>query len=968
MAGVELCQLPPAPPADCCDAVAAPPAAPLTVDNEAGLDAIAYRIGTFTSFRRAMLDDVARANLLGAAPNPFLKWKEGSDGDYHTTFIELWAYLADILTFYQERIANEAYIGTATQRDSSLRIVKLIDYKPGPGAGASGLAAFTVAKGKVVSVPAGFRVGSRAAAGKQAATFETSVALVARAEHSAIQLSSVAPTNQFAQLSSFGAIFSTLGAIDKAIALEIYGAAGNVYFSTFPLKMAAQTVVQQSSLQLADAPRADFAISGAFSNASSFTSQVVRNDLFLFPYVPFVNLTTRSVVLQGVSNRLSAGDYVLAVEMEGATGEKPHLYQISTVNVDKTAKTTTISWQEPSGTTYQQTVDNPVNLYAMRVKAGAFGNTAPPWLTLPSTLTNSDGKHPPPAGKSLPYPNNWDDPANAKYRLPNGGTMFLDAVYDSISGSSDKPGWIGIVPEDRFADPKIAQVVDARPLSHSDYALTAKVTRVTLDSSVSFDSSFGVRETLIVGGAEKLALQNNLPLPDPVQGDTLILAGLFPNLMDGQAVVIQGVLFGSTDGSTVAEYRLLTGPPLQDAADNLTTVKLNKPLKNQYIRSTTVLLANVVAITQGETVKDEVLGNGNAKPFQTFALKKKPLTYLPSTDPEGLSAVASTLIVTVDGVRWTEQPTLLESGPDAREFTTTLDDTAQTSVMFGDGINGARPATGVNNIRARYRKGLGVSGNVAGGGVAQLLDSLPGLQQVTNPQSTAGGADAESLDQIRTNAPSSVRTFNRAVSAADYAAVALTFPGISKASATWVTFDASFHALAQPYIQLTVATPDRTPINGTPLVGQLRSYLDKRRDPNIPLRILDFAPVYVDVVLTVDLDDAYPRQATFAQVQAALNPGLNADGSAGYFAFERLGFGENLHLSALYAAVQNVPGVRDANITTFRRMDVDANTPSLVRNDIFVGPTQIAVIGNDPAHKENGLLTIVQGTGGFVDA
>ena len=81
-----------------------------------------------------------------ALSNPFAAWHEGTDGDYQTIFIELWAYLADILTFYQERIANEAYLGTATQRDSSLRLAQLIDYRPSPGAGASGSVAFTVAR------------------------------------------------------------------------------------------------------------------------------------------------------------------------------------------------------------------------------------------------------------------------------------------------------------------------------------------------------------------------------------------------------------------------------------------------------------------------------------------------------------------------------------------------------------------------------------------------------------------------------------------------------------------------------------------------------------------------------------------------------------------------------------------------------------------------------------------------------
>jgi hypothetical protein len=165
-----------------------------------------------------------------------------------------------------------------------------------------------------------------------------------------------------------------------------------------------------------------------------------------------------------------------------------------------------------------------------------------------------------------------------------------------------------------------------------------------------------------------------------------------------------------------------------------------------------------------------------------------------------------------------------------------------------------------------------------------------------------------------------------------------------------------------------VATVNRVPLSAQPgLLGKLRSFLDTRRDSNVPLRIIDFTPVYIDMAVTVDIDDRFPQQATLASVQAALNPGLNPDGSAGYFAFERVGFGQNIHLSAVYAAVQAVPGIYDARITTLRRMDLDAADPSIVRDDIFIRPTEIAVIQNDPADPSKGRLTVTRGTGGFVD-
>jgi len=237
MSPTDLCQLPPEPAGGCCDPQTAPAAVPLSIENPAGLSAIGYRIGTFTSFRRTMLDRVTGAGGVATSPPvpaPFANWHEGADGDYQTIFIELWAYLTDILTFYQERIANEAYIGTATQSDSSRLLAQLVDYRPSPGAGATGLVAFTVATNRVVAVPQGFRVASRAQPGLAAAVFETSLPLTARAEHGAIRLSTVAPTNQFAQLSSFARVFFAPGPPTAALATELYPGSGDTFIKTLP--------------------------------------------------------------------------------------------------------------------------------------------------------------------------------------------------------------------------------------------------------------------------------------------------------------------------------------------------------------------------------------------------------------------------------------------------------------------------------------------------------------------------------------------------------------------------------------------------------------------------------------------------------------------------------------------------------------------------------------------------------------
>lgn len=969
MAFEQLCKLPPPPPAGCCEQTPRPPVAPIRPFNSPGLTSIRYRIGTFSSFRRAMLDVVPLVKLprdTRVIPsverlNPFARWHEGMGGDYHTMLIELWAYLADVLTFYQERIANEAFLSTATQRESLRRLAQLIGYQPQPGSAATALLAFTIERQKSVTIPAGFRAGSKAKPGKQAAVFETGAAIAALGSHSAIPLSMVAPTNQFAALSDYGLVLAAGPSLSTAAAAaNIYGLAGATYLQTFLFDSNVIQAISSFESELSAAEAAP-SFSRALSVSSAFNPELATS--FVTPSFSsglYVSRTKRQVVLQGTNTRLAVGDYLLVVENERGSGEKATVRQVSTLKTDKKSSTTTITWLEEPDVTYQN-----VSLHALRVTAAPFGSNAPNWDSLPETLTNQT-KFP-----NAPFPNSWDDESKAIAHVPSTSQLFLDSTYDDAKGTLDSPGWV-VMLSDKATTPFVAHITDARPVTKSGFSITAKVTRLTFKSGETVpNQKFPLRSTVVLTRNEQLTLQNNLPLPDPLSGSRLILDGLYPQLGAGQTVVLQGTLYdpNANPPSAVinAEAAILAEAPMIDTANNITTVKLKTALAESYVRAGAVLLANIVEATQGETVRDEVLGSGNGSAFQMFKLKKNPLTYLPAQDAEGLSAVESTLLVTVNGARWKERRTLFDSLPDGQDFTAGQDDDEKTIVTFGDGVFGARPSTGKDNIRTRYRKGIGASGNVETGGIQQLIDNSPGVQKVTNPLSAFGGADRESVDKVRTNASASLRTFGRAVSAADYAALALSYPGVAKASAAWVTRDATtLKALAHPFIQLVVATADQKPLAEQPTFAlKLRSFLDQRRDPNVPLRITDFIPVFIQLNATVEIDGAFPQQATIARVLAALNPAVNPDNTIGFFAFEWLSFGESIHLSAVYAQLQSVPGVKDALVTTLRRLDTDTE-PTKVRDSIFIRPTELAVILNDPAQPNKGTLSIT-GSGGFID-
>src|SRR5206468_26016 len=135
-----------------------------------------------------------------------------------------------------------------------------------------------------------------------------------------------------------------------------------------------------------------------------------------------------------------------------------------------------------------------------------------------------------------------------------------------------------------------------------------------------------------------------------------------------------------------------------------TILLLSRPLRWSYRRSTVTIFGNVVHATHGES-KAEVLGSGDATvPNQTFTLKSSPVTYVSAPTPSG---AATTLEVRVDEVRWPQRPFMSVLGPDDRGYRERRDDAHATSVIGGNGRWGRRFPTGVENIRARYRVGIG---------------------------------------------------------------------------------------------------------------------------------------------------------------------------------------------------------------------------------------------------------------------
>src|SRR5438309_5810354 len=119
---------------------------PAAIASPPGLSVIPYRVGTYSKFLETMLARLSTLCLAvppssgggtSAHIRPLLALTTRSEQDPSIAFLDACATVADVLTFYQERIANEGFLRTATERRSILELARLVGYELRPGVAAS---------------------------------------------------------------------------------------------------------------------------------------------------------------------------------------------------------------------------------------------------------------------------------------------------------------------------------------------------------------------------------------------------------------------------------------------------------------------------------------------------------------------------------------------------------------------------------------------------------------------------------------------------------------------------------------------------------------------------------------------------------------------------------------------------------------------------------------------------------------
>lgn len=352
----------------------------------------------------------------------------------------------------------------------------------------------------------------------------------------------------------------------------------------------------------------------------------------------------------------------------------------------------------------------------------------------------------------------------------------------------------------------------------------------------------------------------------------------------------------------------------------------------------TVVVPVIQGVTQGSAVF--TIGNSTATPFsitteligtsdgsdlQTFSLANNPVVSGSIT-----VYVQNPAFGTTSGqdpiLPWNQVQSLQQSGSSDLAWSQTVDANGVVTVHFGDGLNGAVPPAGLN-IYANYRVGGGTVGNLAANSITDIASAITGVT-ITASSSTSGGTAAETIDQIRTNAPRAFTTQQRAVTLADYGNLAMSLPVVSQANAVANTYtNITVYVTGQGNTVPTQATLDTVTAYLQPL-SLAGTVVTCTAATLVPINVgSGGSPVLIGCSSRYS-----PTSIQIQAVQAIQN----------LFAPANTQLGGRVTLSSVYSALYAIPGVQYINIPLFVRSDATQSGAA----DILMRNFELPTAGN----------------------
>lgn len=770
------------------------PQDPTTLPILPGMESLPRQIGMFPAFRSAMLEDAARET-------PLDDWHGREVGDFGVMLFEMWAYVCDVMAFYDQFNANESYLRTAAQTSAARKLIALLGYIPRPAVSAVADLALTLSGRTPIKIPVGTAFRSGAFEGDDGGEEKPQV-FTALAE---------ANVHPFVDKMTLTAQPSrTLGT-----------GTGNKTFNYLYFKTAGMTLKKGDVFILRSGSTTAIGTVSAVEDHTDPAGIDLKKVTFSASVTLPASTLLSSITVERATQAAQLFDLTDVSGNPGAYGYTSNTFYIRLSAINDSFRGGDTVVLDKSGTLERYTVAG-TSLTSVNVLASKK-----------IEITNGDGSkssyYTPAATKQITQikttktkvSSSYGGYGGYSYGLEEDANVFIYLEFDGI-------------PQERL---------------HYGFVSGGVITGET-KPTLSASDILQVMEALEA-------------VPDAYEPSVFLLRD-----RDERGVRVGGAL--SPAGTLTLD------------GDSAWTGELKSPV---------TLWGAVARVTRGEAVKNEMLGVGNGSiPNQSFKLKKKPLTYISAAS--AASGVASTLEIIVDGVIWKEAPVFYGADAQSLIYTIRQDEKGDSWVTFGDGVRGARLASGAV-VTANYYFGGGASAPPSNG-ITQMVKPVKGVTAVTNPVAAFGGADAEAEDSLKKYAPRSVLMLGRAVSLLDYEAAASGVSGIRIAKAEWAWSGVQ----QRPVVKIwTIPNSD----DESASVGALvKDRLVAISAEGIPFEFSAATKKSRSLTVSVLVDSDYATDRVLADVQATVTAALQP---------EVIGIGGAIIRSEVLAVAAEVEGV-----------------------------------------------------------
>lgn len=357
------------------------------------------------------------------------------------------------------------------------------------------------------------------------------------------------------------------------------------------------------------------------------------------------------------------------------------------------------------------------------------------------------------------------------------------------------------------------------------------------------------------------------------------------------------------------------------------------------------ILLNCVYAKNEKTYENEIIGSGTGAPGQSLFVAHKDILKgsVLYVNEKSIPSANELEIIRKDcgtepyfekddgvWVRYTEVENFYSSNAFSRHY---VIDYSNGRILFGDGVKGVNPPKGKFNILMKsYHTGGGTVGNVARNTLQGLIQSIPFISGCTNPFPAEGGADMETVDNLKSRAAGAFKSLQRAVTAEDF---------------QWLAREASA-SVGRSYCLkkrnaknevCTVIIPARPAgvgydvklLPSRELIRRVKEYLDDRKLVGTPLCVQ--APVYKEFNITLTItfkSDVLDEGKTKARIEDCLRRNfdcLEGDGGAGWE------FGKEVTMGMVMKQLEKINEILSINSVEVFDLDADVVVEKILLRD-----------------------------------